>query len=282
MKKLLLLITGLFLLFSVEGQILRYSNYTAPVPPEETPEFTSGDYEVVYNAFATKPHADTADIFNDFVYSLDSAGFWDRTYYLNVYCGAATEADAVINWVNPGTNDATAMNTPAFYRYRGFDFNGSNHYINTNFNPNGVVAQDDATGIIYLREDTQEAVYVYSAYDGNYFSLNPRNTSNQVSYRTNQTADEAQTIATWIGCWIATRRGASEIECYRNGTTQDSGTDASTAVPDAPFWINRHSAVYGTRETSMFMVMDGVTDAEATTLNTMIERMMVRLQIGVQ
>ena len=36
MKKLLLLITGLLLLFSVEGQILRYSNYTTPVPP--TPE----------------------------------------------------------------------------------------------------------------------------------------------------------------------------------------------------------------------------------------------------
>lgn len=31
MKKLLLLITGLFLLFSVEGQILRYSNYVAPI-----------------------------------------------------------------------------------------------------------------------------------------------------------------------------------------------------------------------------------------------------------
>ena len=35
MKKLLLLITALFILASVEGQILRYSNYTAPVPPEK-------------------------------------------------------------------------------------------------------------------------------------------------------------------------------------------------------------------------------------------------------
>jgi len=32
MKKLLLLITGLFILASVEGQILRYSNYTTPIP----------------------------------------------------------------------------------------------------------------------------------------------------------------------------------------------------------------------------------------------------------
>ena len=35
MKKLLLLITGLFILASAEGQILRYSNYTAPTPPVE-------------------------------------------------------------------------------------------------------------------------------------------------------------------------------------------------------------------------------------------------------
>lgn len=32
MKKLLLLITGLLLLFSVDGQILRYGNYVAPIP----------------------------------------------------------------------------------------------------------------------------------------------------------------------------------------------------------------------------------------------------------
>jgi hypothetical protein len=35
MKKLLLLITSLFILASVEGQILRYSNYVAPTPPVE-------------------------------------------------------------------------------------------------------------------------------------------------------------------------------------------------------------------------------------------------------
>lgn len=40
MKKLLLLITALFLLVSVEGQILRYSNYTAPTPPPEEDTLT--------------------------------------------------------------------------------------------------------------------------------------------------------------------------------------------------------------------------------------------------
>ena len=43
MKKLLLLITALFILASVEGQILRYSNYTAPTPPEPEPELRGPD-----------------------------------------------------------------------------------------------------------------------------------------------------------------------------------------------------------------------------------------------
>lgn len=280
MKKILLLITALFLLISAEGQILRYSNYVEPTPP---PDFTD-EYDTVYAAFATKPHIDTADIFNDFVYSLDSAGFWDRAHYLNVYCGASTSADALINWINPGTNNATAVNSPTFTRYRGFDFNGSSQYLNTNFNPYGIVAQDDATGIVYIREDNAEAGPAYSAYDGsgNYFYLNPRNASNQVSYRTNQTADEASTLAAWIGCWIATRRGANDIEVYRNGSSQDTGTDASVAVPNINIYIARHASNYGTRETSLFMVIDGVSDTEAAALNTIIERLHDRLGIGVQ
>lgn len=43
MKRFFLLITGLLLLFSVEGQILRYSNYTTPVPPEPEQELRGPD-----------------------------------------------------------------------------------------------------------------------------------------------------------------------------------------------------------------------------------------------
>ena len=281
MKKLSTILIALLLLLSAEGQILRYGNSTY-TPPEEIPDFTD-EYDTVYAAFATKPHIDTADIFNDFVYSLDSAGFWDRTHYLNVYCGGTNSADALVNWRNPGTNNAVAVNSPTFTRYRGFDFSGSNQYLTT-FNPYGIIAQDNATGIVYVREDNAEAGPAYSAYDGggNYFYLNPRNASNQVSYRTNQTADEASTEAAWVGCWIATRRGATEIEVYRAGVSRDSGTDASSAVPNTNIYVGRHASNYSTKETTLFMVMDGVSDAEAAALNTIIERLMDRLGIGVQ
>jgi len=59
MKKLLLLITGLLLLFSVEGQILRYSNYTAPIPDSNQSTnmlangtFDSGDYWSTSNTWS--------------------------------------------------------------------------------------------------------------------------------------------------------------------------------------------------------------------------------------
>ena len=47
MKKILIFIAALFLLISVEGQILRYSNYTAPTPPEPeepTNMISNGDF----------------------------------------------------------------------------------------------------------------------------------------------------------------------------------------------------------------------------------------------
>ena len=280
MKKLSTILIALLLLLSAEGQILRYGNSTY-TPPEEIPDFTD-EYDTVYAAFATKPHIDTADIFNDFVYSLDSAGFWDRTHLLQVYCGAATATDAVINWITPGTYNATAMNSPTFTRYRGFDFNGTNQYLNTNFNPYGIVAQDDATGIVYVREDDAQAAGAYFAYDGNYFTLNPRDASNRVQYRINQSLDEVYTTDAWLGCWMATRRGATDIQVYRNGSSVDTSVDASSGVADANIHVSRAASAYGTRETSLLMIMDAISTAEAGALNTIIERMMDRLGIGVQ
>lgn len=53
MKKLLLLITALFILASVEGQILRYSNYTAPVTDGNPEMITNGNFNDGGTAWGT-------------------------------------------------------------------------------------------------------------------------------------------------------------------------------------------------------------------------------------
>ena len=133
MKKLLFFITALFLLVSVEGQILRYSNYTAPAEGDYYAEF-----QTVYDAFAAKPHADTAAFMETLVYSLDTLDFeggesvWDRMDLFYVFAGR-DGADALINWVNPGTYDAANISETSFTAYEGFAGDGSSDYINTSF-----------------------------------------------------------------------------------------------------------------------------------------------------
>lgn len=108
MKKLLLLITGLLLLFSVEGQILRYSNYTAPVPPEPEQELRGPDE--LYDGHTKAWYA-----FDTLVSVTDNAVTqWNdlsgNGYHLLPYATDGTEG--------------TASNRPAWHTTNGVIFDG--------------------------------------------------------------------------------------------------------------------------------------------------------------
>ena len=91
---------------------------------------------------------------------LVDAGFWTRMdlfYVFGVHTNDAGEA--LINWVDPGTFDGTAVNSPTFTIYDGFAGDGSTSYVDSNFNllSDGTnYIQDDASVGIYLRTDQQE------------------------------------------------------------------------------------------------------------------------------
>lgn len=252
-------------------------------PQEPLPDFYD-EYDTIYWAFATRPHIDTARIQEALVYSLDSLGVWDDAHALYIFAGD-NAADGLINWIKPGTYNASTNNSPSFIRYQGYDFNGSDQYL-TLFNPNGVIAQDDATIGVYVRENVSEAAAAVYAYDvsNNYFLLNPRNASNQASYRINQTLDGVKTLddSNGAGFFMATRRGSTEIELYRGGTSLDAEADVSTGVPDTDITVGRAGGNYGTRQTAIVFICPGKTDAQATAINTIKERYMDRIGGGVQ
>lgn len=113
MKKLLLLITGLILLFNLDGQILRYSNYIAPPP--------SGGL-------------DTAGL-NALLTDGNTKGWY------NIGDGSATYvtkdgSNVVSAWIDLiGTNDltqATSDNRPV-YSSSGITFDGSNDLLSASF-----------------------------------------------------------------------------------------------------------------------------------------------------
>jgi len=118
MKKLLLLITALFILASVNGQILRYSNYTAPVAATITaPDVLTTSKSVLGWYIADEDYITKAA--NDSISQWkDLSGYG---YHLNSISGAYS-----IDWNSGGyvhTSTGAGLNTSAY------TFSAPNQYI---------------------------------------------------------------------------------------------------------------------------------------------------------
>ena len=83
------------------------------------------EYDPIYAAFTTKPSSTIAAYQEALVYSLDTLDFaggasvWDRMDVFYVFANNI-EANALINWVNPGTFDADNVSSTSFTAYEGF------------------------------------------------------------------------------------------------------------------------------------------------------------------
>ena len=285
MKKLLLLITALFILASVEGQILRYGNYTSPPTPP------SGDYcaefDTVYAAFDTKPHADTAAFMNAMVYSLDTAGYWDRIDVFYVFAVHEADDESLINWIDPGTYDATNISSTAFTRYGGYTGDASADYLAIDWTASTQgenYALDDASYGIYTTLNIQDNVPILSFGGTNTSNLTVRSTGNNMTAVINTTAANyvrKTSVTDGTGLIIVTRRASNDSELYQNGSSLASDSDASVGLPATPITILRLGSGYSANNVLLFFVMDGMSDTDATEISTIIETYMSAIGAGV-
>jgi len=94
------------------------------------------NYSDVYDAFTNKPNAATKSAQQNFVNSITSAGIWEKLDGLWVFATHSNDdGEALINWVSPSGTAATAVNSPTFTQYEGIETNGTNSYINLQYNP---------------------------------------------------------------------------------------------------------------------------------------------------
>ncbi len=84
------------------------------------------------------------------------------------------------------------------------------------------------------------------------------------------------------GFFMATRRGATDVEVYRNGSSIVAHNAASVSIPND---VTELFAINGTNldvtQISIALIMDGVSDAEAAAINTIIETYMDAIGKGV-
>jgi len=241
------------------------------------------EYQSVYDALTTPPSGSIAAAQNTMVKSLVDDGVWTK---LDVfYCYAQhtnDDGEALINWTNPGTYDATAYNSPTFTALEGFTGDGSSTYIDCNWNPsaNGVnFTQDDASLGLYARTQNANGGTDAGVTDLSNLNYIFFNTSTFDRIYINSDGYGIADITEAAGMKIACRTSSTAITHYINKSGA-STTRASTAKSNANMYVlarNSNDVVadnFIDRQISLFFAGSGFTQTNVNNLTDAIETYM--------
>jgi len=281
----------------ISKERIRIEAYNPDNWTEITPTLQFCDaYQTVHDAFDTKPSEATSLIWDPMVKALVDGGYWDGpnvkmdAFY---FFAAHEQADeSLINWVNPGTFDATLSGLDAddWVQWQGYTGDGVGHIL-LNYNPTDDAtnyAQNDASMMVYIRTDLSEdvAYYVFanSEYEGVETTLVPYNGTN-AQWRINcaHTDYENSITTTSQGFWAVTRTGSTASALYQNGSLLETNDVSSTGVPNEDI---RLLHIYGkdgsSHQVSVFIISSGMDGTAAGNINTIIETAMDALGTGVE
>lgn len=206
---------------------------------------------------------------------------WDRgiAWYL---ISPTSMAAALINAKSPGTFDMTAVNTPT-HSSTGIDFNGTNQYLRTGIIPNTDLSLNDMSLGYYSRENVLDEAAIEMGCVGNpstiqqilFLEYNDALETGGNLGNTNERAffdvDNSQ------GFVIVSRITSTFISISRNGSELNTNLNAQTgSLSLVEIYIgcynsNGVATAYTTKETAFAFVCDGLTEAEITTLNTLVQ-----------
>ena len=190
---------------------------------------------------------------------------------------------ALINWINPGTFDATLVNAPAFASFEGFTGGGASVYINTNYNPatQAINYFKDSCGInIYIRNNVDENCRDFGSKNIDYITAEIRD-GNVITYWINTTNSSGVAgITDSRGLWCFQRENdAANQKVYRNDTLIRTEADASTNIPDANIFILCYNnggipQAFSTKQVSAFTIGNYLNASQRTISQSAIETLM--------
>lgn len=162
-----------------------------------------------------------------------------------VFFGSHNAQAGRLNLKNPATFTATLVNAPTFTADVGFDTNGSNSEIDTNYNPTssgGLLTQNSLNFAVGSRTAGQTATGVgwFDGADG--ILVSPRTTSNTTVYLASDSTISNTASASGAG-WFATNRnaasGAGAKRLSKNGALVASDSSGSVPLNSATLRIGR-------------------------------------------
>ena len=239
-------------------------------------------YQTIYDSFTTPPSDAIAAAQNTMVRGLIADGVWAKLDILHMYAQTTNAAgEALVNWVNPGTFDATAVHAPAFVALEGFTGDGTNDYIDCNWNPstNGInYVLDSATVGGYNRTNTNVGTEGGSI-SGSRIYLWTRSAAT-LYLMLNQNAGGIGTAnADSRGMYINSRTASNVIKAYKNKVAIINDTTVSTTIPNLNIYslgINSTGALYEptTKQVSLFFAGSGFVQGDVDNMTDRFETYM--------
>ena len=178
------------------------------------------------------------------------------------------------NFINTAAHQIT-FNGGWTHSSNGALSNGTNGYANTNLSPNSILLKDNNHHSSYIRNLPSSTIGYQGVGTPNWFISGKAFAAleyfaNAASVLASGTSVSLQGMATF------TRRGASDIEMYKNGTSIVSGTTASQNLPSNNFWlggINDGGSLNSPLDAqyAFASIGDGLTDTEAANLYTAVQ-----------
>lgn len=251
----------------------------------------SDEYQAIYDAYTTKPDNATAFIWNTCVETWVANGEWATKDIIYVYAAHTNDnGEALINWKNPGTFDATAFNAPAFVANEGFTGNGSNTYIDCNWNPNsdGVnFVMNSASAGVYIRTNVEETKYDLGCDNGtSHIRIISRKAGDTYLCRIHDFTDLNNANTDSRGMIIVSRTASNARVLYKNKSNVDSDAQASVAVPNFNIYVLANNGegsaeLFTTRQLSMAFAGAGMTQTHVNNFTDPFEVAMDALSKGV-
>lgn len=111
--------------------------------------------QAIVDAMPVPPAFNLQILYNILVGELKDAGIWDKLDLLYILAVGAA-GNALINWIDPGTDDLTAVNSPVFTANRGYTGDGVTSYLDTGIAGNALTnfLQNSAIAGIWALTDT--------------------------------------------------------------------------------------------------------------------------------
>jgi len=144
--------------------------------------------------------------------------------------------------------------------------NGTNGRANSHLVLNNEISSVNALSYGYYSRDISDVGGLYydmGSYQGGDISIMIIQWVNTLRYSANQNTYEVVSNTHTDGFFVANRSGATAIEAYRNGSSIDTGTDASTGLSSNDFGIGGiyGTGGYGNKECAFAFIYDGSLDA---------------------